>query len=132
MIAHWAESTFVHDDSAIQEMGNRIFERKGKSRNQTLNCFVKGTRFQIKVWEALLRIPFGMLTTYQEVAARCGDPDASRAAASAIGSNPVAYLIPCHRVIRKSGGFSGYRWGAGRKTAIIGWEAARRNPKNAA
>jgi AraC family transcriptional regulator, regulatory protein of adaptative response / methylated-DNA-[protein]-cysteine methyltransferase len=127
MREHWSESTLVRDDASAVKAGNRIFDRKSKRKKAALNCFVKGTRFQIKVWEALLRIPFGTLTTYQDIASLCGDPNGSRAAASAIGSNPIAFLIPCHRVIRKSGHFSDYRWGVGRKTAIIGWEAAHSN-----
>ena len=125
LAGHWSESKITRDDNAIRTAGNRIFRSGG--RKSELSCFVKGTRFQIKVWEALLRIPFGALATYQDIAAICGDRNASRAAAAAIGSNPIAYLIPCHRVIRKSGEFADYRWGLCRKSAIIGWEAARTN-----
>jgi AraC family transcriptional regulator, regulatory protein of adaptative response / methylated-DNA-[protein]-cysteine methyltransferase len=127
MKEHWSESELVREDKAVAKTGERIFNRTAREKKSTLGCFVKGTRFQIKVWEALLRVPFGTLTTYQGIASRCGDANASRAAASAIGSNPIAFLIPCHRVIRKSGNFSDYRWGINRKTAMIGWEAARTN-----
>ncbi|MNN22344.1 Bifunctional transcriptional activator/DNA repair enzyme Ada [compost metagenome] len=84
---------------------------------------LKGTEFQLKVWEALLKIPMGNLSTYGSIASQIGNPKASRAVGTAIGSNPIAYLIPCHRVIQNSGIFGGYRWDPIRKTAIIGWES---------
>lgn len=87
---------------------------------------LKGTPFQLKVWETLLKIPAGGLATYSAVAANVGTPKASRAVGTAIGSNPVAYLIPCHRVIKSTGEAGGYMWGPTRKTAMIGWEAAQR------
>ena len=90
-----------------------------------IRLHLHGTPFQMKVWEALLRIPAGRLASYGAVAAAVGAPDASRAVGTAVGANPVALLIPCHRVIRQSGAFGGYRWGAARKQAIIGWEAAQ-------
>lgn len=113
-----------------------IFERK-RERNeitvkqlfshpfstaQPLKLNVQGTPFQIKVWEALLRIPEGKLATYQEIANFIGYPGASRAVGTAIGSNPVAVLIPCHRVIRRDGGIGGYHWGNDRKLSLIAWE----------
>ena len=91
-----------------------------------IRLHLRGTPFQMKVWEALLRIPAGRLAAYGDVAAAIGRPEASRAIGTAIGANPVAWLIPCHRVIRQNGVFGGYRWGAARKQAIIGWESARR------
>ena len=84
-----------------------------------------GTPFQLKVWESLLKIPMGALTTYGNLAKNSGSPDSARALGTAIGKNPIAYLIPCHRVIQKTGKLGGYRWGEIRKSAIIGWEAAR-------
>ncbi len=90
-----------------------------------LKLHIKGTEFQLKVWETLLTIPSGVLCTYGEIAKKVGNPNASRAVGTAIGHNPIAYLIPCHRVIQASGIFGGYMWGPKRKTAIIGWEAAR-------
>jgi AraC family transcriptional regulator of adaptative response/methylated-DNA-[protein]-cysteine methyltransferase len=86
---------------------------------------LKGTDFQLKVWETLLKIPLGQLSTYGNIAADIKNPRASRAVGTAIGSNPVAYLIPCHRVIQSTGTFGGYMWGSTRKAAIIGWEAAK-------
>ncbi|PKP44482.1 MAG: cysteine methyltransferase [Bacteroidetes bacterium HGW-Bacteroidetes-13] len=90
-----------------------------------LKLHLKGTNFQLKVWEALLKIPMGQLKSYGQVAKEIAKPNASRAVGTAIGSNPVAYLIPCHRVIQSSGLLGGYMWGTTRKTAIIGWEASR-------
>jgi AraC family transcriptional regulator of adaptative response/methylated-DNA-[protein]-cysteine methyltransferase len=94
------------------------------SRLQEIRLHLKGTEFQLKVWEALLKIPVGDLTTYGGIAGQLGKPGASRAVGSAVGDNPVAYLIPCHRVIRSGGELGQYHWGASRKTAMIGWEAA--------
>ncbi len=96
-----------------------------------IKLHLKGTEFQLKVWETLLKIPSGRLTTYGAVAETINSPKAFRAVGSAIGQNPVAFLIPCHRVIQSSGIFGGYMWGAERKAAIIGWEAARANKINA-
>ena len=90
-----------------------------------LKLHLKGTDFQLKVWETLLKIPSGTLTTYGMIANEIEKPNASRAVGTAIGSNPVAFLIPCHRVIQATGVFGGYMWGSTRKTAIIGWEAAK-------
>eukprot|EP01132_Coremiostelium_polycephalum_P000254 gene254-335_t len=90
-----------------------------------IKLHLKGTSFQLKVWESLLKIPMGQLSTYGKLAEHIGHPNASRAVGTAIGSNPIAYLIPCHRVIQSSGHLGGYRWGTTRKTAIIGWEGAQ-------
>lgn len=97
---------------------------------QKVKLHLKGTAFQLKVWQSLLKIPFGNISTYASIAADIKSPGASRAVGSAIGSNPVAFLIPCHRVIRSSGIFGEYHWGSERKTAILGWEAAKCSPEN--
>ncbi|MNU74815.1 Bifunctional transcriptional activator/DNA repair enzyme Ada [compost metagenome] len=97
------------------------------SRLSEIKLHLKGTDFQLKVWESLLKIPMGKLATYGSVAGQIGNPNASRAVGTAIGSNPVAFLIPCHRVIQSSGVLGGYMWGTTRKTAIIGWEGAKRD-----
>jgi AraC family transcriptional regulator of adaptative response/methylated-DNA-[protein]-cysteine methyltransferase len=102
----------------------QFFSRDWESLPQ-IRLHLKGTPFQLKVWEGLLSIPEGRLSTYGALASRLGQPTASRAVGTAIGSNPVAVLIPCHRVIRASGEFGGYRWGAARKAALIGWETAQ-------
>ena len=95
------------------------------SRLHEIKLHLKGTEFQLKVWETLLKIPMGGLTTYKDIAGRIGNPQASRAVGTAVGDNPVAFLIPCHRVIQSTGLIGQYHWGASRKTAMIGWEAAR-------
>lgn len=91
-------------------------------RPEQVKLHVKGTDFQLKVWESLLKIPMGKLLTYSDIARQTGNPRASRAVGSAVGDNPIAYLIPCHRVILSSGAFGQYHWDSGRKAAIIGWE----------
>ncbi|KQS36023.1 methylated-DNA--[protein]-cysteine S-methyltransferase [Pedobacter sp. Leaf194] len=96
-----------------------------------IKLHLKGTDFQIKVWESLLKIPMGQLSTYGAIAKNLANPNAARAVGTAIGDNPVAFLIPCHRVIQSSGALGGYHWGTDRKTAIIGWEAAKANPQPA-
>jgi len=90
-----------------------------------LSLFLKGTNFQIRVWEALLRIPAGHAITYEDIARDIGRPTAMRAVGAAVGQNPIAYLIPCHRVLRKSGVFGDYHWGSTRKRAILAWESSR-------
>jgi AraC family transcriptional regulator of adaptative response/methylated-DNA-[protein]-cysteine methyltransferase len=105
--------------------------KKDWSQLSGIKLHLKGTSFQLKVWEALLKIPVGGLHTYNTVARSVALPNASRAVGSAIGANPIAFLIPCHRVIKSTGEFGQYHWGANRKTAIIGWEAASINTVNA-
>ena len=90
-----------------------------------IKLHLKGTEFQLKVWEALLKIPFGQLSTYSSIAGMINNPGAARAVGTAIGDNPVAFLIPCHRVIKSTGLIGDYHWGSVRKTAIIGWESAK-------
>ncbi|TDQ81242.1 bifunctional transcriptional activator/DNA repair enzyme AdaA [Sphingobacterium yanglingense] len=106
----------------------RDFMNGEKDAKDPIKLHVKGTAFQLKVWEALLQIPLGELETYGRIAEHIGNPKASRAVGTAIGSNPIAYLIPCHRVIQASGVIGGYMWGPTRKTAIIGWENAQVTP----
>ena len=113
----------------IQQNALFIFTQDWKDLSK-IKLHLKGTPFQIKVWEALLKIPMGDISTYSGIANTINNPNASRAVGSAIGDNPVAFLIPCHRVIRSTGDFGQYHWGSIRKTAMIGWEAARANPEN--
>lgn len=108
-----------------QENALRIFHNDWSDLHE-IKLHLKGTDFQVKVWESLLKIPMGALSTYGEIAAELGNPKASRAVGTAIGSNPVAFLIPCHRVIQNSGLIGGYMWGPTRKTALIGWESVQR------
>ena len=102
-----------------------FFFQNDWSKLSEIKLHLKGTDFQLKVWESLLKIPLGKLSTYGNIAEQIGNPNASRAVGTAIGSNPVAFLIPCHRVIQATGNFGGYMWGNTRKTAIIGWESAK-------
>ena len=113
----------------IQQNALFIFTQDWKDLSK-IKLHLKGTPFQIKVWEALLKIPMGDVSTYLTIANTINNPNASRAVGSAIGDNPVAFLIPCHRVIRSTGDFGQYHWGSIRKTAMIGWEAAKTNPEN--
>lgn len=108
----------------IQQNAMFIFTHDWSKLNQ-IKLHLKGTPFQLKVWEALLKVPMGRLTTYGTIAKQIAVPNASRAVGTAIGDNPVAFLIPCHRIIQSTGLFGGYHWGSLRKTAIIGWEAAQ-------
>ncbi len=101
-----------------------IFQKDWKKLDQ-IKLHLTGTPFQLKVWESLLKVPMGMLSTYGDIAKDIGNPKSSRAVGAAIGSNPIAFLIPCHRVIQSSGKIGGYMWGPDKKTAIIGWEAAK-------
>jgi AraC family transcriptional regulator, regulatory protein of adaptative response / methylated-DNA-[protein]-cysteine methyltransferase len=118
------QASFHRKLDMIQQDALFIFQ-KDWSRLSEIKLHLKGTPFQLKVWEALLKIPMGSLSSYVKIAEGIDQPNASRAVGSAIGDNPVAFLIPCHRVIQSSGTFGQYHWGATRKTAMIGWEAAR-------
>jgi len=108
----------------IQQNALYIFTKDWNKLNE-IKLHVKGSGFQLKVWEALLKVPVGQLTTYGSLAAQLDKPLASRAVGTAVGDNPVAFIIPCHRVIQSTGAFGNYHWGSTRKTAMIGWEAAK-------
>jgi AraC family transcriptional regulator of adaptative response/methylated-DNA-[protein]-cysteine methyltransferase len=122
MKEHWHQSIFHQNEFLTQSFAQQIFSPTEKTR---LHVYVKGTNFQIKVWQALLKIPMGNVTTYQDIARSIENPKALQAVGSAVGSNHIAYLIPCHRVIRKDGILGEYRWDATRKKGIIGWEMAK-------
>jgi AraC family transcriptional regulator of adaptative response/methylated-DNA-[protein]-cysteine methyltransferase len=120
----WPNARWQRNDAAIQGLLAGVFARPGRLEDRRpLTVFVKGTDFQLRVWRALLRIPSGRLTTYGQLAAAIGAPSAARAVGSAVGSNELAWLIPCHRVIRQTGAAGEYRWGAVRKKAMLAWEA---------
>ncbi len=123
----WQQAELVYDASATEALIERIFPLPGAAPSAPLQIYLRGTNFQIKVWEALLRIPIGQVTTYQEIAAAIGQPQAARAVGNAVGSNPIPVLVPCHRVIRKEGVFGNYRYGSARKKALLGWELAQAN-----
>jgi len=124
LVANWRQARMIEDYQATAPLVEPIFDlnRRGDA---PLHLHLRGTNFQLKVWEALLRIPPGAVTSYQGLAEQAGRPGASRAVGTALGRNPVAVLIPCHRVIRKLGEFGNYRYGAARKMALLGWEAAQ-------
>ena len=119
----WANAELRRDQKATAVYVAKIFDApKARPTRDPLRLLCRGTNFQIKVWEALLKIKPGQLTTYQSIAQAVGNPKAVRAVGTAIGNNPVAYLIPCHRVIRGMGHMGGYRWGLARKRAILALE----------
>jgi AraC family transcriptional regulator of adaptative response/methylated-DNA-[protein]-cysteine methyltransferase len=120
---HFPNSNFIQMVDLIQQNALFIFTQDWNKLTQ-IKLHLKGTPFQLKVWETLLKIPMGKLSTYGTIAKGIESPKASRAVGSAIGKNPVAFLIPCHRVIQSSGNFGEYHWGSIRKTAMIGWESA--------
>lgn len=115
---------FVEKEDDLQKNALSIFN-KDWGNLEMIKLHLKGTDFQLKVWESLLKIPMGKLSTYGNLAENIGNPKASRAVGTAIGSNPVAFLIPCHRVIQSTGKIGGYMWGSERKQLIIGWESAK-------
>jgi AraC family transcriptional regulator, regulatory protein of adaptative response / methylated-DNA-[protein]-cysteine methyltransferase len=121
----WPDAELRRDPGATAQVAERIFRPLSSPPGRPLALLVKGTNFQVKVWRALLELPVGALASYGEVAARIGAPGSARAVGTAVGANPIAWLIPCHRVIRESGALGGYRWGPERKAAMLGWEAAR-------
>ena len=120
----WPGAVFTESHKPINLIANDIFRYDRNKKPGPFNLHLKGTNFQINVWKALLSIPEGWVVSYQDIAFHIGRPKAFRAVASAIAINPVAYLIPCHRVISKSGKIHQYRWGSARKKAIVGWEAS--------
>ncbi len=122
---HFPRAHLVQVMDALQLQAMQAFG-SDKQTAEPIRLHLKGTDFQLKVWDALLKIPEGELSTYKHIATEINRPAASRAVGTAIGSNPVAYLIPCHRVIQSTGLIGGYMWGPERKTAMIGWEAARK------
>lgn len=124
----WSFANLIHKPNYTQSFVQKIFapikKQDAHSQSDKIHLLVQGTNFQLKVWEALLNVPMGAVSTYQSIASAIGNPKAVRAVGSAVGDNPIAYLIPCHRVIRKEGKLGEYHWGSTRKKAIIGWEMA--------
>ena len=118
----WGAADLVADQHASRAAAARAFPAPGDAPRGGLALHVKGTNFQLKVWDALLRVPDGAVTTYGEIAASIGDPHASRAVGTAVGSNPVSWIIPCHRVIRSTGDLGGYAWGIDRKRVMLALE----------
>jgi AraC family transcriptional regulator of adaptative response/methylated-DNA-[protein]-cysteine methyltransferase len=124
---NWPQARLLHDDASATRVAGEIFEPHGeRSARPALRAFVKGTPFQVRVWRALLQVPSGTLVSYGCLAAALDKPAAARAVGTAVGHNPLAWLIPCHRVIRETGVIGEYRWGVVRKRAMVAWEGASR------
>jgi AraC family transcriptional regulator of adaptative response/methylated-DNA-[protein]-cysteine methyltransferase len=124
---HWPRARVHWDDSAASQLVGSLFQRPATSSSRpALRAFVRGTGFQFRVWRALLQVQAGTLVSYGELAAALGNRAAARAVGTAVGQNPLAYLIPCHRVIRDTGALGDYRWGEARKKAIVVWESSLR------
>ncbi len=123
MTCRWPMAQYVEDLEATAPYIRRIFDRSQWSSAQPLKVVLIGSDFQVRVWQSLLKIPFGKAVTYSDVARDIGQPSASRAVGAAIGRNPISFVVPCHRALGKSGALTGYHWGLTRKRAILGWEA---------
>ena len=122
MCSRWPHAEYQENETATRPFVDRIFNLQSWQSEQALRITLIGTDFEIRVWETLLTIPFGSMTTYSEVAQHIGKPRASRAVGTAVGKNPLSFVVPCHRVMGKSGSLCGYHWGLTRKRAILGWE----------
>ena len=123
MCARWPKARYAEDFAATATTARRIFDPALWRPEQPLRVVLIGTDFEVRVWEKLLTIPLGKLTTYSDIAARAGAPKAARAVGAAVGKNPICFVVPCHRVIGKNGDITGYHWGITRKRAMLGWEA---------
>lgn len=123
MSRRWPKATFLQDQAKTAPYIARAFDPATWQPETPLNVILIGTDFEVRVWRTLLSIPFGKATTYGDLANRIGKPKAARAVGAAVGRNPISFVVPCHRVIGKSGALTGYHWGLTRKQAILGWEA---------
>lgn len=122
MMGRWRNARYVEDRAATAPYAARVFDREKWSAQRPLNIVLIGTDFQVKVWQSLLKIPFGRAVTYSDVACDIGNPRANRAVGAAIGANPISFVVPCHRAVAKNGALTGYHWGLTRKRAMLGWE----------
>ncbi len=125
ILEYWPQAHCSRNDIKTSDYAKQLFDTSYQGSGR-LSLFVRGTPFQVQVWRALLEIPSGSLCTYSDLAGSIGRPSATRAVASAVGDNPISWLIPCHRVIRKGGYLGGYRWGLARKKVMLAWEANQR------
>jgi AraC family transcriptional regulator of adaptative response/methylated-DNA-[protein]-cysteine methyltransferase len=123
MRRRWPKAEYVEDHAATMPLARRIFDPDRWEAEQPLRVVLIGTDFEVRVWQTLLRIPLGRATTYSDIASRIGKPSACRAVGAAVGKNPISFVVPCHRVLGRSGALTGYHWGLTRKQAILGWEA---------
>jgi AraC family transcriptional regulator of adaptative response/methylated-DNA-[protein]-cysteine methyltransferase len=125
MKRRWPRANFVADDARTAPIAMRIFDPSQWQQDRPLRVVLIGTDWEVRVWEALLKIPMGSVATYSGIARKVCTPNAARAVGAAIGKNPVAFVVPCHRVIGKAGALTGYHWGITRKHAMLGWEAGQ-------
>ena len=123
MRRRWPRARFVEDGEATAPLARRAFDPEEWRPDRPLRVVMIGTDFEIRVWETLLSVPLGRATTYSDIARHIGKPTAARAVGAAVGKNPISFVVPCHRVLGRSGALTGYHWGLTRKQAIIGWEA---------
>ena len=123
MQSRWPRAAYVEDRAATDAYAKRIFDPATWRADQPLRVVMIGSDFELRVWETLLKLPLGRATTYSDIAAHIGRPSAARAVGTAVGRNPISFVVPCHRVLGKGGGLCGYHWGLTRKRAILGWEA---------
>jgi AraC family transcriptional regulator, regulatory protein of adaptative response / methylated-DNA-[protein]-cysteine methyltransferase len=125
MRRRWRNAEFVLDPALTEPLARRVFDANAWREEEPLRVVLIGTDFEVRVWRTLLRIPFGRATTYSDIAGHIGSPKAARAVGAAVGRNPVSFVVPCHRVLGRSGALTGYHWGVTRKQAMLGWEAGR-------
>ena len=128
MQRRWPKAAYVEDEAATAPLARRIFDPLSWRAEQPLRVVLIGTDFEVRVWQTLLRVPLGRATTYSDIASRIGKPSASRAVGAAVGKNPISFVVPCHRVLGRSGALTGYHWGLTRKQAMLGWEQGRVAP----
>ena len=125
MSGRWPRAAYVEDSARTSALAKRIFDPKHWRADRPLRIVLIGTDFEVRVWETLMKIPMGRATTYSDIATSIKRPAACRAVGAAVGKNPLSFVVPCHRVLGKSGDITGYHWGLTRKRAMLGWEAAR-------
>jgi AraC family transcriptional regulator of adaptative response/methylated-DNA-[protein]-cysteine methyltransferase len=125
MKSRWPNARFTESRAATEPHARRIFDAAKWARETPLKIVLIGTDFEVRVWEQLLTIPMGCASTYSDIAKRIRKPKAARAVGAAVGKNPISFVVPCHRVVGKSGALTGYHWGLTRKRAMLGWEAAK-------
>jgi AraC family transcriptional regulator of adaptative response/methylated-DNA-[protein]-cysteine methyltransferase len=125
MKSRWPRAVFSENAALTAPIAQRIFDPKAWAEEQPLRVVLIGTDFEVRVWETLLRIPRGRATTYSTIASHIGRPTAARAVGAAVGKNPISFVVPCHRVLGRSGALTGYHWGLTRKQAMLGWEAGK-------
>jgi AraC family transcriptional regulator of adaptative response/methylated-DNA-[protein]-cysteine methyltransferase len=125
MQARWPKATYMEDRAGTAPFARRVFDSATWHSGERLRVVLIGTDFETRVWEALMKVPMGRLTSYSEIAAKVCNPAAARAVGAAVGRNPVSFVVPCHRVVGKNGSLTGYHWGLTRKRAMLGWEAGK-------